>query len=210
MLPAVTSRDRNTRSGSSGRAERAPADPAIAGRADYGGHAEHQPGRDQHRTQGVGPGAQPDAVGLVRLDHPGGGHRGHDPDRDVDEEDPVPVNGLSDEAARQHADRGARRAGEAVPADGPRPQRGLGEHRDHHSEHHGRGHGPADALHEPRDNQHLLAGGQAAAQRGHGEHGQPGDEHPPAADQVTEAPGQQQQAAERDQVRVDHPGQARL
>jgi hypothetical protein len=39
---------------------------------------------------------------------------------------------------------------------------------------------------------------------------QAGDEDPLAAGQVAEAAGEQQQAGERDQVRVDHPGQTGL
>ena len=41
-------------------------------------------------------------------------------------------------------------------------------------------------------------------------HGEAGEEHGPAADQVAEPAGEQQQAAERDQVRVDDPREARL
>ena len=43
-----------------------------------------------------------------------------------------------------------------------------------------------------------------------GEDGEADQEDPPLADQVAEAPGQQQQAAERDQVGVDHPGEVAL
>jgi hypothetical protein len=144
---------------------------------------------------------------LINAD---GQRGGRDPEREVHEEDPVPVDGLGDHAAGQHADRRARGARERVAADGPGPQRRLGEHRRDHPEHHGRGHRAADALDEPRGDQHGLVAGQAAPQRRRGEHGQPGDEDPLAAAQVAEPPGQQEQAAERYQVRVDHPGQARL
>ena len=40
------------------------------------------------------------------------------------------------------------------------------------------------------------------------EHGQPGDEHPPTAQEVTEPGPEQQQAAEHQGVGVLHPGQA--
>jgi len=43
-----------------------------------------------------------------------------------------------------------------------------------------------------------------------GEDRQPDHEHPLAADQVAEAPGQHQQASEGDQVGVDDPGELRL
>ena len=38
----------------------------------------------------------------------------------------------------------------------------------------------------------------------------PIEEDPPLADQVAEPPGEQQQAAERDQIGVDDPGEVRL
>ena len=50
--------------------------------------------------------------------------------------------------------------------------------------------------------------GDAGQQRGGGEHRGAGQEHALAAEQVAEPPGQQQQAAERDQVGVDDPAEA--
>jgi hypothetical protein len=61
-------------------------------------------------------------------------------------------------------------------------------------------------LQRPRRDQQLRAAGQPAGQRGDGEHGQAGQEHLLAADQVAEPSGQQQQAAECDQIGVQHPG----
>src|SRR5436305_766748 len=45
---------------------------------------------------------------------------------------------------------------------------------------------------------------------GRGEQGQAGQEDALAAEQVAQPPGEQQQTAERDQVRVHHPGEAGL
>ena len=84
----------------------------------------------------------------------------------------------------------------------------LREHRHDHPEDHGGAERAADALHEARGDQHLRARCQPAQQRGEREHGQAGEEDLAAADQVAEPAGEQQQAAERDQVRVDDPGQA--
>ena len=49
-----------------------------------------------------------------------------------------------------------------------------------------------------------------AGERGGGEEGESGEEDAPAAEEVAEPAGQQQQAAEGDQVGVDDPGEARL
>ena len=133
-----------------------------------------------------------------------------DADRDVDEEDPVPVDEVGEHAAGQEADRAARRGDEAVDADRLRLLARLREHRHDHPEHDGRGERAAGALDEARGDQHLLALRGRAQQRGHREDGQADQEHQPAADQVTEPSGEEEQAAERDQVRVDDPREAAL
>ena len=128
----------------------------------------------------------------------------------VDEEDPVPVDGLGDDAAQQEADRCTGRGDEAVDADRPRPLPGLREHRHDHPQDHRGGQRAADPLHEPRRHQELLALGQAAEEGGADEDRQPDHEDAPATDQVTEAPGEQKQTAEGDQVGVYDPREARL
>jgi hypothetical protein len=64
-------------------------------------------GGDQQRAGHVGAAPQPDA--LVLVQQPGGEHRGGDADRQVDEEDPVPVDRLGQDAADQQPDRAAHR-----------------------------------------------------------------------------------------------------
>ena len=141
----------------------------------------------------------------ARGEEPGG-----DPDGDVDEEDPVPVDRLRDHAAGEQPDRAAGGGDEAVDADRLGLLAGLGEHRDDHPEDHRGGHRAADALHEARDHEHLLALRQAADQRGGGEDDEADHHDELAPGEVAEAPGEQQQAAEGDQVRVDDPREARL
>ncbi len=68
----------------------------------------------------------------------------------------------------------------------------------------------ADALNEASGDQQPLAVGEAAERRGGGEQRQAAEEYLLAADQVPEPPSQQQEAAEGDQVGVDHPGQVGL
>ena len=135
---------------------------------------------------------------------------GGDADRQVDEEDPVPADRLGQDAAGEQADRRARGRDEAVDADRLRLLGGLREHRHDHPEDHRGGHRPADALDEARGHQHLLALGQPARERRDGEDGEAGEEQAAAAEQVAETTGEQQQAAEGDQVGVDDPREARL
>ena len=131
-------------------------------------------------------------------------------DRDVHEEDPVPVDRLGQQAAGQQPDRAARRGDEGVDADRLRLLPRLGEHRDDHAEDHRRGHRAADSLDEAGRDEHLLGLRQPAERARHGEHAEAGHEDALAAEEVAEAAGEQEQAAEGDQVGVDDPGEARL
>jgi hypothetical protein len=54
----------------------------------------------------------------------------------------------------------------------------------------------------------LVVGAPEELEKGRGEHRGAGQEHALAADQVAEPSGQQQQAAERDQIGVDDPAEA--
>ena len=170
--------------------------------------AEHQPGDEQDRAGDVGPLVEADP-GLV-VDQPHREERGEDPDRDVDEEDPVPADRLGQDATGEQADRPARGGDETVDADRFRLLARLGEHRHDHPQHDGRGQGPGDALDEPGRDQHPLGLGECAEQRGEDEDGQAGEKDPALADQVAEPPDQQQQPSEWDQVGVDDPGEAAL
>jgi len=191
--------------GHSGVPDRVRRAPAVAPGLHDRVHAEHQAGGDQQRAQGVGSRAQPGPV--VGLEHPGGQDHGRGADRQVDEEDPVPAESLGEDPPEDLADGGACRADETERTDRRAPLARLREQRDDHAQAHRRGRRPADALGEPRGDQHLLAGGDPAQQRRGGEQGQAGDERALAAGQVAEPAGQQQQAAEGDQVGVDDPGQ---
>jgi hypothetical protein len=180
----------------------------VVGGLDDRVHAEHQPGGDRHRADHVGACAQPDpALGRQQAHRE---HPGRQPDREVDEEDPVPAEQVGEDAAGEQADRCAGRGDEAVDADRLGPLHRLREQRHHHAQRHRRGHRAADPLDEPGGDQQLLAAGQPAQQRGHREHRQAGHEDPLAAEQIAQPAGQQQQAAEGDQVRVDDPREVGL
>jgi hypothetical protein len=122
----------------------------------------------------------------------------------------VPVDRLGQDAAGQQADRAARGGDEAEHADGLGLLGGLREHPHDHRQHDGRAEGAAGALHEAGSDQHALGLGDRAEQRGAREHREPDEEDPSLADQVAQAPREQQQAAERDHVGVDHPGEVAL
>jgi hypothetical protein len=180
----------------------------VVGRAHDRVDGEHQGAGDEGGASDVRPLREADA--FVPIEQPHRQQRRRDPDRQVDEEDPVPVDRLGEHAARQQADGAAGRCDEAVDPDRPSLLARLGEHGDDHAQDHGRRHGTADALHEPRPNQQGLALRQAAHERRGGEDRQADQEDAPAADEVAQPPGEQQQTSERDQVCVDHPGKARL
>ena len=128
----------------------------------------------------------------------------------VDEEDPVPAQRLRERAAGEQPDRAAAGGHERVHAHrlgllGP-----LGELGHDDREDHARGDRAADALEQARADQHRLAVRHPAQHRGRREQDEPAEEDPLAADQVAEPAGEQQEAAEGDQVAVDHPREVRL
>jgi len=122
----------------------------------------------------------------------------------------VPVDELCEDTACEEADRAAARSNERVDAERLRSLARLGEHRHDDPEDDRGGHGPSGSLDESRGDQELLALREAAKRGGRGEDRQADHEHPLPTDQVAKTPGEEQQAAERDQVRVDDPGQVRL
>ncbi len=99
---------------------------------------------------------------------------------------------------------------EHVRAHRPGPLRGGGELGDDDREDHGGLGGRARALEQARGDHGALRGREPAEQRRQREGDHAREEHPLAADQVAEPAGQEQQAAEGDEERVDHPGEVRL
>jgi hypothetical protein len=102
----------------------------------------------------------------------------------------VPVKNLGDPTARENTDGAARRSDEAVDAYRPRLFPGVGKHRDDDAEHNGRSQCAADALHEPRGDQHRLVRSEAACDRGCREHSDPDEEQTSPAEQVAEPAGE--------------------
>ena len=189
-------------------ADRARVDPAPLGDLQDREDAEHQRDGDQGGAGEVGALLEAEPVRIV--DQPQRQPADEDPDRQVDDEDEVPGDRLGEDAAEQQADRAAGRGDEAVDADRFRLVGGLREHRHDHPQDHRRGERAADPLDEAGADQDRLRRRGRAEQRGGGEDRQPDEEDAALAEQVAEPAGEQQQAAEGDQVGVDDPGQARL
>jgi hypothetical protein len=117
----------------------------------------------------------------------------------------VPVQGVGQQSAQQHADAATAGRDEPDEAHRPGPLARLGEqrHRQRQGDH--RDDRAAEALDCTGRDQPDLRLRDAAGQRGSGEDGQPDQEEPPVAEQVAEPPAQQQEAAERQQVGVHDP-----
>ena len=122
----------------------------------------------------------------------------------------MPAHRLGDQASGDEADGRARRGDEAEDAKCLRAVKRLGKEHHDHGQDHSRADRAADALHESRRDQHGLVEGQATQQRGADENRETRQVDPLAPDQVTDPAGEQEQAAECDQVRVDYPRQAGL
>jgi DNA invertase Pin-like site-specific DNA recombinase len=171
-------------------------------------NAEHEASRGQARARPVGATAQPaPVVGIQELDRK---QAGHNADRRIDEKDPVPADSLRQDTAEHEADRRARGADEAERADRFRPLARFGEQGHDHAQADRRHHGTADPLGKPCGDQHRGTGSKAAQQRRGRKDRQPGAEHSLAAAEIAETAGEQQQAAEGDQVSVHDPAQAGL
>ena len=80
------------------------AEPVVRGLDDRV-HAEHEGDGDEHGTEDVRSPA--DSNSFVGCEHASRQHGGHGSDGNVDEENPVPADGLRDEPARQQPYGGA-------------------------------------------------------------------------------------------------------
>ena len=123
--------------------------------------------------------------------------------RKTEDQPKVPASRPPSEDAGGSAEPG----GGAPDAHGPGPCRtGEGQQEQRHRG--GAERGGAGALDDAAGHEHRRVGGGGGEQGASGEQGRPGDEHAASAEQVCGASGQQQQAAEREDVGVDHPGDA--
>jgi hypothetical protein len=147
---------------------------------------------------------------LAQRELGGGERRG--PDRDVDEEHPLPAEPVGEHAADErpdgdgHADRGAVGAHRgAALATGGELLRDQGERDREHDR-------AADALHGTGQVEERRIGREPGQQRRDGEHDEADREHAPAPEPVGERPGGEHERGERQRVGVDDPlqvGEAR-
>ena len=131
-------------------------------------------------------------------------------DRQVDEEDPVPGEEVREDPAGEHPE--GPTSGEDEPEDAHRlgTVGRLGEEHHRERERDRRDKRAAEALDRARGHQLPLRGREPAGERGEGEERDADQEHAALPEEVAQPPAQQQEAAEREQVGVDHPGERGL
>ena len=170
-------------------------------------------------TSAVKPDVTSTAPSCVERLHPGVAalleqdrrqREGGEADRDVDEEDPLPREGVGEHAAEQHARCGAEAADRAPDAERDVPLTAFREGGHQDRERCRRDRGCAEALNRAGADQRRLGPGETAQQRPDREQDQADHEDAPAAEQVGRAAAQQQEAAEDERVGGDHPLEVRL
>ena len=179
----------------------------MGGRIRDGVDEQREAGGDRDGAAPVR-GRLPVHLALVHV--AGREHEREDPDRDVDEEDPLPARVLGEHAASEHADRGAGATdrspdAERLVAFGAFGERGHDDRQRRRRDQRG-----AEPLHGTRGDQDALRPGQAAEERGDGEDDDADQEDAEAAEVVGGATAEQQEPAEGDGVGGDHPLQVRL
>ena len=149
------------------------------------------------------------AAGHVRRQQPERERVDEHADREVDEEDPVPVEGVREDAAERDADAAA--AGGDEPEDAHRLARSAGSvKRVMMSES-----ATADTIAPPTPCTARAATrtswvGEPAGERREREQRDADEEQPPVAEEVAEPAAEQQEAAEGEQVGVHDPRERRL
>ncbi len=179
--------------------------PAVLVAAQEAEHEEEQAGGERRLAEPV------DArrARIARLGHVRAGDpQAERAERQVDEEDPLPVEAARERAADERAE-GERAADRrAVGGEGARAllrvRERVGEDRERHGEHHGR----ADALDGAGGVEEHDVGRRGARGRGQREDDEAGREQAAAAEAVGERPCRQHRRGQRERVRVHDPLQA--
>jgi hypothetical protein len=139
------------------------------------------------------------------VQQPQAGDRGRERERDRHVEAPAPVEQLRQRAAQQQADGAAHAGDPGVDAEGLPPLGGVGEGRGQEGEGRRGEHCAEATLKCAGRNEEVEALGRPAEGRRAREADQAGDERPLAAEEVGDAAAEQEQAAEGEGVRRDHP-----
>ena len=122
----------------------------------------------------------------------------------------MPVEGVGEDAAEEHAEAAAAGHHEAEDAHRLRPFGLLGEEVHHQRQRDGRDDRAAEPLECPRRDQKPCRRGHTARDRGNGEERDADQEHPAMAVEVTEPAAEQEEAAEREEIRIHDPRERRL
>ena len=168
-------------------------------------HGQHQRGGHRHRAGDVE--ARLALEAAATRDQSERQRDDGDADREVDEEDPVPAEHVGEDAAEQHAEAAATRGHEPEDAHRLRALGRLREERHHQRERDRRDDRGAESLDGPRADQELLRLCQPARERGEREEDDSSQEQPAVSEEVAEPAAEQQEPAERQQVRVHDPCQ---
>ena len=170
------------------------------------------PGQPVHEREQAGRGGQrpgevePRPVGSRDLvEQAAARDRRRDGEHDRHVQAPAPVEQLGQRAAEQQADRAAHAGDGGVDPERLAALGGVGERRRQQRQRGGREHRGERALHRSGADEHVVALRGAADGGGAGEAQQPRDERPLAAEEVGDAPAEQQQAAEAQRIGGDHP-----
>ena len=170
-----------------------------------GVHRQHQSGRHQHGSRDV-PSGSGRRARVCRQD-PQREPDGDQSDRHIDQENPVPAEGLGQDTAGEQADRGTGRADEAVDPDRPGPVGAVRKQPDHHGEDDRRGDRTCCTLEEPSADEHGRRGREPAQARRDREGGNAEQEDPASSGEVADPARQQQHTTERHEIGTHHDAQ---
>ena len=193
--------------GDDGEPDRRPGEPAVPpglrDRVDEGGEA----GGDEHRARQV-EGLHAGVAALVEQDRREN-DREH-PDGDVDEEDPLPAEGVGEDPAHENSRGGAEAAHCAPDTERDVPLAPFMERRGQDGERRGSDDRRAEPLERTRRDERRLRPGQAGEERREGEDDEAAQEDPSAPEEVSRPASEEQESSEEERVRADHPLQVLL
>ena len=131
-------------------------------------------------------------------------------DGDVDEEDPLPAEGVGEDPAHENSRGGAEAADCAPDAERDVPLAAFMERRGEDGECCRSDDRRAEPLEGTRRDERRLRPGEAGEERREGEDDEAAQEDPSATEEVGRAAAQEQEPAEEERVRADHPLQVLL
>ena len=206
--PSWATNQPNSATAARQRQQRLPRAPADARRAHDSEHKRGQPAGDKD-----GPGDIERLALALRtalFEECPGGDECHEPDRDVDEQDPSPRQLLGEDPAQQRpgstAGAGDRAPYPHRPGAGLWLPEGCGEDRQGG----GREDRSPESLSSPGADEHGLILSEATEQAGKGEHTETEEEDPTPAEKVGRSPAEEEETGKGERVGIEHPLQLGL